>query len=81
MWLRLGQIAAAEGLRNGRDRAIAHPPFSQLTESKRIRRDALLLARLLRSADLTPIVVPQQKDEAIRDLVLTEATLALNAGE
>ena len=41
----------------------------------------MLLARLLRSADLTPIVVPQQKDEAIRDLVLTEATLALNAGE
>ena len=35
------------------------------------RRDALLLARLHRSGDLTPIVVPDPKDEAIRDLVRT----------
>lgn len=35
------------------------------------RRDAVLLARLLRSGDLTAIVVPQPKDEAIRDLVRT----------
>jgi len=35
------------------------------------RRDALLLARLHRSAELTPIVVPEPKDEAIRDLVRT----------
>jgi transposase len=35
------------------------------------RRDALLLARLHRSGDLTPIVVPSPKDEAIRDLVRT----------
>ncbi len=35
------------------------------------RRDALLLARLHRSGDLTPIVVPERKDEAIRDLVRT----------
>jgi transposase len=32
------------------------------------RRDALTLARLLRSSDLTPIYVPQVQDEAIRDL-------------
>jgi transposase len=31
----------------------------------------LLLARLHRSAELTPIVVPEPKDEAIRDLVRT----------
>jgi transposase len=33
------------------------------------RRDAMQLARLLRSGDLTPIYVPGVEDEAIRDLV------------
>jgi transposase len=33
------------------------------------RRDAVQLARLLRSGDLTPISVPGVEDEAIRDLV------------
>jgi transposase len=33
------------------------------------RRDAVQLARLLRSGDLTPIYVPVVEDEAIRDLV------------
>src|SRR5512145_1761148 len=32
------------------------------------RRDAVHLARLLRSGDLTPVYVPQVEDEAIRDL-------------
>jgi transposase len=32
------------------------------------RRDALQLARLLRSGDLTPVYVPRVEDEAIRDL-------------
>jgi transposase len=32
------------------------------------RRDAIQLARLLRSGDLTPVYVPQVEDEAIRDL-------------
>jgi transposase len=32
------------------------------------RHDAVMLARLLRSGDLTPIYVPQVQDEAIRDL-------------
>jgi len=32
------------------------------------RRDAIPLARLMRSGDLTPIYVPQVQDEAIRDL-------------
>jgi transposase len=32
------------------------------------RRDAMQLARLLRSGDLTPIYVPVVEDEAIRDL-------------
>jgi transposase len=33
------------------------------------RRDAVHLARLLRSGDLTPVYVPGVEDEAIRDLV------------
>src|SRR5215475_4291385 len=32
------------------------------------RRDAVKLARLLRSGDLTPVYVPKVEDEAIRDL-------------
>jgi transposase len=32
------------------------------------RRDAMQLARLMRSGDLTPVYVPQVQDEAIRDL-------------
>ena len=32
------------------------------------RRDAVRLARLMRSGDLTPVYVPQVEDEAIRDL-------------
>jgi transposase len=32
------------------------------------RRDAMQLARLMRSGDLTPVYVPQVEDEAIRDL-------------
>jgi transposase len=32
------------------------------------RRDAIKLARLMRSGDLTPVYVPQVDDEAIRDL-------------
>ena len=33
------------------------------------RRDALLLARLARSGELTPVRVPSAADEAVRDLV------------
>jgi transposase len=32
------------------------------------RRDAMQLARLMRSGDLTPVYVPSVEDEAIRDL-------------
>lgn len=41
------------------------------------RRDALVLARLLRSGDLTPVWVPDTEHEALRDLVRArEAALA-----
>jgi transposase len=33
------------------------------------RREALQLARLLRSGDLTPVYIPSVEDEAIRDVV------------
>ena len=33
------------------------------------RRDALNLAKLLRSGELTPIYVPTEEDEILRDLV------------
>ena len=32
------------------------------------RRDAVQLARLMRSGDLTPVYVPTVEDEAMRDL-------------
>src|SRR5215218_6566007 len=37
------------------------------------RRDALKLARLLRSGDLTPVWVPDQEHEALRNLVRSRA--------
>src|SRR5438067_11435383 len=37
------------------------------------RRDALKLARLLRSGDLTPVWVPDQEHEALRSLVRSRA--------
>jgi transposase len=37
------------------------------------RRDALNIARLLRSGDLTPVWVPNEEDEALRDLVRARA--------
>lgn len=47
---------------------VARQPADRI---KTDRRDALLLARLHRSGELTPIVVPDPKDEAVRDLVRT----------
>jgi transposase len=43
------------------------------------RRDAVQLARLLRSGDLTPVYVPAVADEALRDLVRARAE-SLKAG-
>jgi transposase len=37
------------------------------------RRDAVQLARLMRSGDLTPVYVPKREDEAIRDLTRARA--------
>lgn len=49
-------IAACKNLRPAADRL------------KTDRRDALTLARLARSGDLVPVLVPDERDEAMRDL-------------
>lgn len=43
------------------------------------RRDALMLARLLRSGDLTPVWVPDEAHEALRDLVRARADAQADA--
>jgi transposase len=43
-------------------------PKESGNQIKNDRRDALMLARLHRSGDLTPVYVPMAEDEAIRDL-------------
>lgn len=47
----------------------SHIPKCASDRVKTDRRDALALARLFRAGELTPIHVPDEADEAIRDLV------------
>src|SRR5271166_4246106 len=49
--------------------APSHTPTKKGVHVKNDRRDALELARLHRAGDLTPIWVPDEAHEAIRDLV------------
>jgi transposase len=51
--------------------AVAKMPRKPGERIKTDRRDALTLARYLRSAELTPVVIPDERDEAIRDLSRT----------
>lgn len=44
-------------------------PVRQSDRVKTDRRDALRLAQLLRAGELTAVWVPQEEDEALRDLV------------
>lgn len=48
--------------------AVAKMPRKPGERVKTDRRDALTLARYLRSGDLTPVWIPDERDEAIRDL-------------
>lgn len=48
--------------------AVSKTPRKPGDRIKTDRRDALALARYLRSGELTPIVIPDPRDEAIRDL-------------
>jgi len=60
--------------------AVVSPSLIPKKASDRVktdRRDADQLARLLRAGELTPIHVPDQEDEAIRDLVRAR-TAAMN---
>ncbi len=60
-------VPHAEGLRLPR-RGAALIPRKPGDRVKTDRRDAVMLARLIRSGDLTSIYVPGIEDEAIRDL-------------
>jgi transposase len=51
--------------------AVAKSPRKPGDRIKTDRRDALALARYLRSGELTPVTVPDARDEAIRDLTRT----------
>ena len=48
--------------------AVAKMPRKPGERIKTDRRDALILAGYLRAAQLTPVVIPDERDEAIRDL-------------
>jgi transposase len=48
--------------------AVAQMPRRPGDRIKTDRRDALTLARYLRSGELTPVTIPDERDEAIRDL-------------
>lgn len=48
--------------------AVAKTPRKPGERIKTDRRDALALARYLRSGELTPITIPDPRDEALRDL-------------
>ena len=48
--------------------AVSKTPRKPGKRIKTDRRDALALASYLRSAELTPVTVPDERDEAIRDL-------------
>ena len=57
--------------KTGHDCRVVAPSLMPKKAGDRVktdRRDAVQLARLLRSGDLTPVYVPQVEDEAIRDL-------------
>jgi transposase len=48
--------------------AVAKTPRKPGERIKTDRRDALLLARYLRAGELTPVTIPDARDEALRDL-------------
>jgi transposase len=54
--------------------APSHTPVKKGIHVKNDRRDALELARLHRAGDLTPIWVPDESHEAMRDLVRARTT-------
>lgn len=48
--------------------AVAKTPRKPGERIKTDRRDALMLARYLRAGELTPVTIPEARDEALRDL-------------
>jgi transposase len=51
--------------------AVAKTPRKPGERIKTDRRDALMLARYLRAGELTPVTIPDARDEALRDLSRT----------
>lgn len=71
---------------NGMDCTVVAPskiPRQSGNRLKNDRRDSLSLARLHRAGELTPVYVPTEEDEALRDLVRAriDATRALRAAK
>ena len=67
-----GFVIQRQLARLGVECVVAAPSLIPRPAGSRIkndRRDALMLARLLRSGDLTPVWIPDQALEALRDLV------------
>ena len=72
--MRLRGVPLAEGM--GFDCAVVAPSRIPKAPGERIktdRRDARKLARLLRGGELTPVWVPDEEREAMRDLVRARA--------
>lgn len=71
-----GFVVQRQLARLGVDCIVAAPSLIPRPVGERVkndRRDAVLLARLLRSGDLTPVWIPDQAQEALRDLVRARA--------
>lgn len=71
-----GFVIQRQLARLGIECVVAAPSLMPRPTGERVktdRRDALLLARLLRSGDLTPVWIPDEAQEALRDLVRARA--------
>jgi transposase len=69
--LRCGYELYRHLTRQGYDCIVAAPSLIPKKSGDRIkndRRDSMMLARLHRAGELTPVYVPQSEDEAMRDL-------------
>ncbi len=69
LWIRRLPSAQGPGARLHGGDALADPPQAgRPHQDKTDRRDALSLARLFRNGELTPVWVPDEAQEAMRDL-------------
>jgi transposase len=67
----------------GHDCVVVAPSLAPMKAGDRVktdRRDALMLAKLHRAGELTPISIPDAAHEAMRDLVRARATAVRDPG-